>query len=276
MKDINFFGYLMIVFVVGVAIKIYFESDAFNLKCIVSDVDGNKYCVRERAKLQLAADLLARVTEKLKKLVGYMQKKYPNRPNVKRLINNFNPKDNNQLSDLKHLFNKYPYSQTISAYYLKSIKSQGVNNFSRILSRTAILSFDRANLKNWMTTEIFFDNKKEINKDLEDKFTFLDWFDKISNESDSKIDEKLNLIETFIDKKSNLIIKEKDSEYKFKPKEHDKNDPELITETLAKILTNQKKYKKAIKAYKILSLKYPKKSSFFADHIKKIKRLEKK
>ena len=93
---------------------------------------------------------------------------------------------------------------------------------------------------------------------------------------DSKIDEKLNLIETFIDKKSNLIIKKKDSEYKFKPKEHNKNDPELITETLAKILTNQKKYKKAIKAYKILSLKYPKKSSFFADHIKKIKRLEKK
>ena len=50
------------------------------------------------------------------------------------IINNFNPKDNNQLSDLKHLFNKYPYSQTISAYYLKSIKSQGVNNFSRILN----------------------------------------------------------------------------------------------------------------------------------------------
>ena len=106
------------------------------------------------------------------------------------IINNFNPKDNNQLSDLKHLFNKYPYSQTISAYYLKSIKSQGVNNFSRILSKAAILSFDRANLKNWMTTEIFLDNKKEINKDLEDKFTFLDWFDKISNKSDSKIDEK--------------------------------------------------------------------------------------
>ena len=74
------------------------------------------------------------------------------------IINNFDPKDDNQLSDLKHLFNKYPYSQTISAYYLKSIKNQGVNNFSRILSRTAILSFDRANLKNWMTTEIFLDN----------------------------------------------------------------------------------------------------------------------
>ena len=46
--------------------KIYYESDAFNLKCIVSDVDGNKYCVRERAKLQLVADLLAKTTQKLK------------------------------------------------------------------------------------------------------------------------------------------------------------------------------------------------------------------
>ena len=43
----------------------------FNLKCIVSDIDGNKYCVRKkRAKLQLAANLLSNdVTVKLKKLV---------------------------------------------------------------------------------------------------------------------------------------------------------------------------------------------------------------
>lgn len=92
MGDVNFFGYMMIIFVVAMALKIYLESDVFNLKCIVSDVDGNKYCVRERAKLQLAADLLARVTEKLKKLVAYMKKRYPDRPNVKRLISNFNPK----------------------------------------------------------------------------------------------------------------------------------------------------------------------------------------
>ena len=69
----------------------YSESDVFNLKCIVSDVDGNKYCVRERAKLQLAADLLATVTQKLKKLVAHMKQKYPERPNVERLVKNFNP-----------------------------------------------------------------------------------------------------------------------------------------------------------------------------------------
>lgn len=48
---------------------------------------------------------------------------------------------------------------------------------------------------------------------------------------------------------------------------------ELMTETLAKLLVKQKKYKKAIKAYKILSLKYPEKNVFFAGRIQDIKNL---
>jgi len=65
---------------------------SFQLKCIVSGVDGNKYCVRERAKVQLASDLLANVTEKCKKLVAYVDKKYPEQENVQRLVKGFNPK----------------------------------------------------------------------------------------------------------------------------------------------------------------------------------------
>ena len=194
------------------------------------------------------------------------------------IINNFKPKDDNQLSDLKGLFNKYPYSQTISAYYLKSLKDQNKNNFSHILRRTAILSFDRANLRNWISSDINQEEKRDKDKAInqsEDKFTFLDWFDQISSDK-SKIDEKINLIESFIDNKPERIFEDNDKEYKFSFNKNDKDNPELVTETLAKILTNQKKYKKAIKAYRILSLKYPKKSSFFADHIRKIKKLDKK
>tara|TARA_Y100000022_G_C13185925_1_gene345723 strand:- start:205 stop:801 length:597 start_codon:yes stop_codon:yes gene_type:complete len=87
--DINIYGYIVIVFIIGFCLKIYFESDMFHLKCIISDEDGNTYCVRETPKLELVADLLARVTGKLKKLVDYMKEKYPDRENVQRLYKNF-------------------------------------------------------------------------------------------------------------------------------------------------------------------------------------------
>ena len=90
--DVNVFGYIIMGFVLLMCLKIYQESDTFNLRCIISDVDGNKYCVRERSKIQLVADLLARVTNKLKVLVEHMKVKYPERENVKRLANGFKPK----------------------------------------------------------------------------------------------------------------------------------------------------------------------------------------
>ena len=43
---------------------------------------------------------------------------------------------------------------------------------------------------------------------------------------------------------------------------------DLITETLAKIYIEQEKYNKAIKAYEILSLKYPKKVFYLQTKLK--------
>lgn len=83
--------YIFIAFVIFMGLKIYSESDAFNLKCIISDVDGEKYCVRERASMELAADLLAKVTQNMKLLVEYCGRKFPNDERVKRLVQNFNP-----------------------------------------------------------------------------------------------------------------------------------------------------------------------------------------
>ena len=40
------------------------------------------HIVRETPKLELVADLLAKVTGKLKKLVEYMGEKYPDRENM--------------------------------------------------------------------------------------------------------------------------------------------------------------------------------------------------
>ena len=83
---------IMIILILILAIKIYSESDYFNLKCIISNVDGKEYCVRERKLLNQAADKLAHTTNDLKKLVSYCKTKFPNNPAVKRMVSKFNPK----------------------------------------------------------------------------------------------------------------------------------------------------------------------------------------
>jgi len=93
-KDI--LGYIVLAFILLICLKIYSESDAYNLKCIISSVDGNRYCVRDRQKLELAADLLAKVTQKCKLLVEYMKEKHSTDPRVIKLVKGFNPKSINE------------------------------------------------------------------------------------------------------------------------------------------------------------------------------------
>ena len=47
-------------------------------------------------------------------------------------------------------------------------------------------------------------------------------------------------------------------------------DEEFVTETLAKVYASQGNVKKALKAYKLLALKFPEKSVYFANQIKKL------
>ena len=87
----NMFGLIIILFIILIALKMYSDSDEFNLRCIVSTVDGKKYCVRERDNIQKASNLLARTTEKLGYLVENVGQRFPDRKNVERLVENFNP-----------------------------------------------------------------------------------------------------------------------------------------------------------------------------------------
>lgn len=87
----SIFFYIFLAFILLLCLRIYYESDAFNLKCILSSKDGNRYCVRDRLKLELAADLLAEVTGKCKDMVSYMQKTHPDDERTKRLVDGFNP-----------------------------------------------------------------------------------------------------------------------------------------------------------------------------------------
>jgi len=89
-----------------------------------------------------------------------------------------------------------------------------------------------------------------------------------------KMISKSSIIDQFIEKKPKLkpVIKS-DNIIVSDLKNESTNS--LMTETLAKVYLEQKKYENAIQAYKILSLKYPEKSGFFADQIKRIQTLQK-
>jgi len=88
--NFDFLTFVLIILILVIIYRIYINSDTFQLKCIVSDVNGKKYCVREREKIEEAADRLAEVNERLIKLVDYCIKTYPSDERCKRLVAKFN------------------------------------------------------------------------------------------------------------------------------------------------------------------------------------------
>ena len=62
-----------------------------NIETIVSKVDNRNYDVQIKSDAQDAADLIAKVREKLILLVDHMYKTFPNDTKVKQLKKNFNP-----------------------------------------------------------------------------------------------------------------------------------------------------------------------------------------
>ena len=188
-----------------------------------------------------------------------------------KIIEGFDSMDSSKSLELKKILNSYPYFQSASAYYLKTLKAQKKDSYHELLPKTAILTYNRSILRNWLYSDEIKDNQGKIKTE---KYSFLDWFDVI-NDDMPKVDEKFDLIDEFI-KNSPKIKINNDYDVKSSFKTDQKIKDELITETLAKIYVKQEKFNKAIKAYEILSLKYPKKSSFFADQINDIKKLKSK
>jgi hypothetical protein len=93
-------------------------------------------------------------------------------------------------------------------------------------------------------------------------------------EKDNTKAKKFELIDKFITTKPHIKPVNKEGNT-FNMAKAQMFQPEtLMTETLARIYVEQKNYKSAIQSYKILSLKYPEKSGFFADQIKAIKQLQ--
>jgi len=88
------------------------------------------------------------------------------------------------------------------------------------------------------------------------------------------LDKKYSLINKFIEANPKIAPVKKDSPTPVNTSKTATESPGLMTETLARVYLEQKKYTKAIQAYEILILKYPEKITFFANRILEIKNLQ--
>ena len=220
------------------------------------------------------------------------------------LVSNFDPGNDNQKKELENIIYQFPYFQLAHAIYLKSLKIQDQFNFDLILKKTAILSSRRKLIFNWIEnsennlfkifeastksktrkSEVLDTQAKAIfetdkAKEEEPRMFFVDWvllYTANEKENENRpLESKIEIIDSFLEKNPKINNKiEKGDEDVILNMASDNlfNKSELMTETLAKIYVKQKKIKKALYAYKILSLKYPEKSSLFANQIKKLQK----
>ena len=257
---------------------------------------------------------------------------------VSKFIEILNKKDNIQqleTVELKSIINEYPYFQAARALYLKGLKNQDSFKYNNELKITASYTTDRTILFNYITSNDFNYQKKDIHQQISEKITEEKLINKSESVNKKSIEKPVELNDNIIDediikasesleigkpisfsstenhsfnewlqissrkpiirkankvikkavKKGDLINKFIQNNPKIKPLAKDKTiaipikknkpDSSLMTATLAKVYLEQKKYENAIQAYRILSLKYPEKSSFFADQIKRIQILQK-
>jgi len=206
---------------------------------------------------------------------------------------------------LENVIKAYPYFQSARILYLKGLQNQESFKFNKTLKKTAAYVADRSVLFNYIITKkeipSFNDKKniltlhknlgeikeksvknslqigKPLNFNIGEKHSFNEWLqlnqlNTIKRQNSKNL--KFNLIDKFIQSKPK-IKPTKDKESRSIIVNSIQENSDIMTETLAKVYLEQKKYEKAISAYKILSLKYSEKSGFFADRIKAIKFLQK-
>jgi hypothetical protein len=89
--EFNNIGFTILILTIIFIYLIYQYHYYSNIETIVSKIDNRNYDVQIKHDATEAADLIAKVREKLILLVNHMFKTFPSNPKVMRLKKNFNP-----------------------------------------------------------------------------------------------------------------------------------------------------------------------------------------
>jgi hypothetical protein len=169
--------------------------------------------------------------------------------------------------ELKQITVKYPWFQLGWLFYLMYLKNEGAPEFDEILKKVSVIIPNQKLVTDFL-------NKQVNTNPLIWEHTGAQYL----QESDTDTIQGDSLIDRFLLKPKREYRKMQDDKtvvtnnlVGLEEQSAAEND-EMITETLAKIYVDQKKYEKAQKAYEKLSLKYPEKSSYFAGQIQEIKK----
>ena len=188
---------------------------------------------------------------------------------IAKILNNPKKLKKDDLKIIKNILDNYPFFSPARILHLLLSKKFNTIDYTNILKSTSVASIDRSHLYYIINNDILNEEEKtelinELDKEsFKQEISFLDWISKTKPtpiKSNIKINNESNIDFKFND----LRIKKHSDKIKIRKKDY-------MTETLAKLYIKQEKFEDALKAYKILCLKYPEKISLFADQIKIIK-----
>ena len=200
--------------------------------------------------------------------------------------------DRQTLPQLQELTERYPAFETGWMLFLRNLKNLGDTSFEQELVNGAIRIQNRRKLYLFLhdpepDTEPALpmspvQNKEEIlnlifpsGYRLEGTPPMEESLEETAPAIQNKASKGVRLIDKFLEAQPKMPqIKDKEPA---SPMEsalvQDASSEDFVTETLASIYAQQGYYKKAVQIFEKLSLKYPEKSTYFAEQIEKIKHL---
>lgn len=180
----------------------------------------------------------------------------------------------------------------ITSKEFKTIQKSNIEETEEMISNIDVNNIEIVSFENEtpQTNISEIEEKLEIGKPFHfennEKHSFSEWlqitqispierqFDELEEKNTEEKAKKFDLIDKFIETNPKISPAKESASAPSNIAKSAEEPTHLMTETLAKIYLEQKKYQRAIQAYEILILKYPEKSSFFADQIENIKKIQ--